>query len=66
MTEILGEDYPYFFKTKDEFLDLLKQVESDNSKSFEWEIPNYDEIFEMNLISSMEDCKILVSKWCQG
>ena len=56
MTEILGEDYPYFFKTKDEFLDLLKQVESDNSKSFEWEIPNYDEIFEMNLISSMEDC----------
>ena len=56
MTEILGEDYPYFFKTKDEFLDLLKQVESDSGKSFEWEIPNYDEIFEMNLVSSMEDC----------
>ena len=54
MTEILGEDYPLFFTTKDEFLDLLLKI--DDYDDFKWDIPNHDKIFEANLIKSMEEC----------
>jgi hypothetical protein len=56
MTEILGDDYPFFFKTKEEFLGLLDKVEDYKDKDFKWDIPDYDEIFKNNLISSMEEC----------
>ena len=56
MTEILGENYPFFFKTKAEFLDLLDIVSDYEYKDFKWDTPNYDSIFRNNLISKMEDC----------
>ncbi len=56
MREVLGDDYPFFFKTKDEFLNLLNVVEKNNNKKFNWDLPNHSENFKNNLIQSMEDC----------
>ena len=56
MTKVLGEDYPFFFKTKEEFLNLLKVVEKNAGKEFKWELPDHENNFKNNLISSMEDC----------
>ena len=56
MTEILGEDYPFFFKTKEEFLDLLDKVGEYENKDFNWNLPDFDAIFKNNLITSMEEC----------
>ena len=56
MTKVLGEDYPFFFKTKEEFLNLLKVVEKNAGKEFKWELPDHENNFKNNLISSMEEC----------
>lgn len=51
MEYVLGKNYPYYFKTKEEFLELLKDL----PEKFEWKLPKHDEIFKNNLIGDMEN-----------
>jgi hypothetical protein len=56
MREVLGDDYPFFFKTKDEFLKLLTVVDRNHHQQFKWELPDHSKTFSSNLIQSIEDC----------
>ena len=51
MDEVVGKDYPYYFKTKDEFLSKLKSIEKDTT--LEWNLPPHEDNFRNNLRESM-------------
>jgi hypothetical protein len=53
MPHVIGKNYPYYFKTKGEFYDVLKKLE-DERKDFKWKLPKHDEIFKETLITDME------------
>jgi hypothetical protein len=46
---ILGNDYPLYFETKEEFEKLLNNLPS----KFDWSLPPHDETFKNNLINAM-------------
>jgi len=53
MRKVVGDNYPLFFKTKDEFQTQVKKLkEMDN---FVWDIPNHDSKFAYNIIKSMSN-----------
>ena len=56
MKKILGDDYPLFFKTKEQFLNLLEKIQTSEYKNFKWELPNHEKNFRKNVINSMEEC----------
>jgi len=60
---VLGDDYPFLFKTKDDFLNLLNNIPD----RFEWTLPPHDETFKTNLLNTMmetmEETRIPVSKY---
>ena len=45
MKKVVGDNYPLFFKTKDEFHTQVKKLKEMNN--FTWEIPNHDNKFIM-------------------
>jgi len=49
MDEVVGKDYPFYFKTKDEFLKKLKEL----PESFEWGLPPHEDNFMFNLHGAM-------------
>lgn len=51
MDEIIGDDYPFYFKTKDEFVKQLKSITK--GMIVERELPPHEENFRNNLIDSM-------------
>jgi hypothetical protein len=51
MRKVVGDDYPLFFKTKEEFQSKLKNL----PKEFKWELPNYDKQFEENLTTEISN-----------
>ena len=51
MRKVVGDDYPLFFKTKEDFQYKLKNL----PKEFSWELPNYDEQFKENVLSSINE-----------
>ena len=51
MRKVLGNDYPLFFKTKDEFQTQVKKLKDMNN--FTWEVENHDRVFHHNLLYSM-------------
>jgi len=53
MREVLGDNYPFYFKTKEEFQSLLRKI--DTVKNFEWKLTDYNLIFENNLVNSMKN-----------
>jgi len=52
MDEVVGKDYPYYFKTKDEFLKKLKSIEKD--MKVEWELSQH----EQNSINNLKNVMI--------
>ena len=52
MDEIIGKDYPLYFKTKTEFLEKLNNLPS----NFKWELPEHDKHFLTHLSAAMRDC----------
>ena len=52
MRKVVGNDYPLFFKTKDEFQTQVRKLSS--MDNFIWKVDNHDEKFSNDLISSME------------
>lgn len=48
--EVVGKDYPFFFKSKEEFLDKLKTL----PEHFNWKLQNFEQIFEDNLHRAMK------------
>ena len=51
MRKVVGDDYPLFFKTKEDFQSKLKNL----PKEFKWELPNYDEQFKENVLNSINE-----------
>ena len=51
MREVLGDNYPLYFKTKDDFQHKLQNL-PDN---FSHQIPKHDEVFRGNLVNAMEN-----------
>ena len=51
MREVLGDNYPLYFKTKDDFQHKLQNL-PDN---FSHRIPKHDEVFRGNLVNAMEN-----------
>lgn len=51
---VLGENYPLYFSSKSEFLNLLNKIPS--GANFDWELPPHDEIFKDNLIGDLIHC----------
>ena len=51
MREVLGDNYPLYFKTKDDFQNKLQNL-PDN---FSHQIPKHDEVFRGNLVNAMEN-----------
>jgi len=51
LERILGEDYPFFFKTKDEFLEKLKKL----PKTFDWKLKDFERTFRENLHRAMKE-----------
>ena len=51
MRKVVGDNYPLFFKTKEDFQSKLKNL----SKEFKWELPNYDEQFKENVLNSINE-----------
>jgi hypothetical protein len=49
MREVLGDNYPFYFKTKDEFQRMIQNMPSD----FSYSIPNHDYTFRDNLVKAM-------------
>lgn len=60
---ILGDDYPLYFKTKEEFHSMLETV----PQNFSWTLPPHNETFQKNLydamIQAMSDTHIQQSKY---
>ena len=53
MRKVVGDDYPLFFKTKDEFRTQLEKIKT--MDNFSWKIKNHDDKFKQNVISCMSD-----------
>jgi len=53
MKEILGDRYPLYFETKDEFLKIL---EGGNISDMAWFLPDHDAVFKKNLLDAMNEC----------
>jgi hypothetical protein len=51
MDEVVGEGYPLYFKSKDEFLRKLRAIPDDFS--YEWVLPPHEENFRNNLYENM-------------
>jgi len=51
---VLGEDYPLYFESKEDFLELLDNIPQD--EEFNWELPKHDETFKNNLVNDLTDC----------
>lgn len=51
LERLLGKEYPFFFKTKDEFLLKLKDL----PQTFEWKLDDFEETFRQNLHSAMKE-----------
>ena len=49
MREVVGDNYPYFFKSKDNFQSLIQNMPND----FSHQIPNHDMVFMDNLVQAM-------------
>ena len=49
MREVVGNNYPYFFKTKEEFQRLIQNMPND----FSYQIPKHDMVFRDNLVQAM-------------
>lgn len=49
MREVVGDNYPYFFKSKDDFQSLIQNMPND----FSHQIPNHDMVFMDNLVQAM-------------
>lgn len=60
---ILGEDYPLYFKSKEDFYKMLESI----PESFSWGVPNHNQTFKNNLhnamITSVRDTRIQQSKY---
>jgi glycosyltransferase involved in cell wall biosynthesis len=57
MPEILGKDYPLYFKTQDEFNKRLEFIDDDvRDMMSQWTLPNHDATFRQNLLTAMEEC----------
>lgn len=60
---ILGDNYPLYFKTKEDFQKSLKMIPSD----FEWSLPPHNETFKNNLhkamLTAIENTHIQQSKY---
>lgn len=52
MEKVIGDNYPFFFSTKREFLNLLKTIPT----KLNWELPNHDDIWKENLYKDMISC----------
>ena len=52
--KIVGDNYPYLFKTKEEFQEKLKLISKEN-KDFSWKLPDFNSIFKGNLVNRMEE-----------
>lgn len=52
MKYILGDNYPEYFKNKNEFIEKLK-YHSKNKLKLKWKLPNHDSVFKANLINDM-------------
>ena len=52
MRKVVGDDYPLFFKTKDEFQTQVKNLK--NMSNFTWEVKNHDKVFHHNLLYNMK------------
>ena len=50
---MVGDNYPLFFKTKEDFQSKLKSLSS--YERFEWKLPNYDEQFKENVLNSINE-----------
>ncbi len=50
MSTVIGEDYPMFFKTKKEFLEL---IEKGKPTDFKWTLPDHNTVWENNIITNM-------------
>jgi len=48
---VLGDNYPMYFKTKDDFNKLLSQI----PEELDWTLPPHDENFKNNLETAMQD-----------
>jgi hypothetical protein len=53
LRKVVGDNYPFYFKTKEEFQSLLRKI--DTVKNFEWKLTDYNLIFENNLVNSMKN-----------
>jgi len=53
MRKVVGDNYPLFFKTKEDFQSKLKSLSS--YERFEWKLPNYDEQFKENVLNSINE-----------
>lgn len=51
LERIIGKDYPFFFKTKKEFLEKLKKL----PKTFEWKLDDFDSIFKNSVHQAMQE-----------
>ena len=52
--KIVGDNYPYLFKTKEEFQEKLRLISKEN-KDFSWKLPDFNSIFKGNLVNRMEE-----------
>ena len=52
MRKVVGDNYPLFFKTKDEFQTQVKNLK--NMNNFTWEVKNHDKVFHHNLLYNMK------------
>ena len=50
MREVLGNDYPLYFKNKDEFQTMIQNL----PKNFSYKIPNHSEVFESEIKKAFE------------
>ena len=48
---VVGKDYPFFFKTKEEFLEKLKKL----PEKFEWKLDDFEGIFRDSLHQAMKE-----------
>lgn len=52
---MLGEKYPLFFETKEEFQQLLKKIKKIKGKEFKYPVPDFEEQFKNNIIQNVKE-----------
>tara|TARA_Y100000310_G_scaffold222216_1_gene223903 strand:+ start:85 stop:1752 length:1668 start_codon:yes stop_codon:yes gene_type:complete len=62
MREVLGSNYPFYFKTKDEFQQMIQNMPS----NFSHQIPKHDNVFRDNLVQAMMQSWNLTKKNKEG